>query len=57
MMNHYNPKKMIISAAGKINHDKFVDSIKNYVLIYHQVLRILELKQIICLENIEKIKS
>ena len=28
MMNHYNPKKMIISAAGKINHDKFVDSIK-----------------------------
>ena len=27
MMNHYNPKKMIISAAGKINHDKFVESI------------------------------
>ena len=28
MMNHYNPKKMIISAAGKINHDEFVESIK-----------------------------
>ena len=28
MFNHYNPKKMIISAAGKINHNKFVDSIK-----------------------------
>ena len=28
MMNHYNPKKMIISAAGKIDHDKFVESIK-----------------------------
>ncbi len=28
MMQHYNPKRMIISAAGKINHDKFVDSIK-----------------------------
>ena len=27
MMNHYNPKKMIISAAGKVNHDKFVESI------------------------------
>ena len=28
MMNHYNPKKMIISAAGKINHDDFVETIK-----------------------------
>ena len=28
MMNHYNPKKMIISAAGKIDHDQFVESIK-----------------------------
>ena len=28
MMNHYNPKKMIISAAGKIDHDKCVESIK-----------------------------
>ena len=28
MMNHYNPKKMIISAAGKINHEQFVESIK-----------------------------
>jgi predicted Zn-dependent peptidase len=27
MMNHYNPKKMIISAAGKIDHDQFVESI------------------------------
>ena len=28
MLSHYNPKKMIISAAGKINHDEFVDMIK-----------------------------
>ena len=28
MTNHYNPKKMIISAAGKINHDEFVEMIK-----------------------------
>ena len=28
MANHYNPKKMIISAAGKINHDEFVGMIK-----------------------------
>ncbi len=28
MMKHYNPKRMIISAAGKINHDEFVESIK-----------------------------
>ncbi len=28
MTNHYNPKKMIVSAAGKINHDKFVEMIK-----------------------------
>ena len=30
MMNHYNPKKMIISAAGKIDHDQFVESIKKF---------------------------
>ena len=29
MMKHYNPKRMIISAAGKINHDEFVNVIKN----------------------------
>ena len=29
MADNYNPKKMIISAAGKINHDKFVEMIKN----------------------------
>ena len=28
MLSHYNPKKMIISAAGKIDHDEFVESIK-----------------------------
>tara|TARA_B100000686_G_C16751634_1_gene952877 strand:- start:436 stop:1689 length:1254 start_codon:yes stop_codon:yes gene_type:complete len=28
MSSHYNPNKMIISAAGKINHDDFVESIK-----------------------------
>ncbi len=28
MMSHYNPNKMIISAAGKINHDEFVEAIK-----------------------------
>ena len=28
MTDHYNPKKMVISAAGKINHDKFVEMIK-----------------------------
>ena len=28
MMSHYNPKKMIISAAGKISHDEFVEAIK-----------------------------
>ena len=28
MTNHYNPNKMIISAAGKINHDEFVEMIK-----------------------------
>ncbi len=27
MLSHYNPKKMVISAAGKINHDEFVESI------------------------------
>ena len=29
MADNYNPKKMIISAAGKINHDQFVGMIKN----------------------------
>ena len=28
MLSHYNPKKMVISAAGKIEHDEFVQSIK-----------------------------
>ncbi len=28
MSSHYNPNKMIVSAAGKIDHDKFVDIIK-----------------------------
>ena len=28
MTNHYNPNKMIISAAGKINHAAFVEMIK-----------------------------
>ena len=28
MMSHYNPNKMIISAAGKISHDEFVEAIK-----------------------------
>ena len=27
MMENYNPKKMVISAAGKINHEEFVDQI------------------------------
>ena len=28
MLSHYNPKKMIVSAAGKIEHEKFVEAIK-----------------------------
>ena len=28
MMSHYNPKKMIVSAAGKIDHEKFVEQIR-----------------------------
>ena len=28
MNSHYNPKKMIISAAGKVDHSNFVESIK-----------------------------
>ena len=28
MSSHYNPKKMIISAAGKVDHSVFVDNIK-----------------------------
>ena len=28
MESHYNPKKMIISAAGKVNHEKFVEVIR-----------------------------
>ena len=27
MNHHYNPKKMVVSAAGKINHEQFVDQI------------------------------
>ena len=43
MQNNYHPKKMIFSAAGKVNHDKFVDMIinstKNYLLsIKHSYL-------------------
>ena len=29
MENHYHPKKMVVSAAGKINHDKFAEQIMN----------------------------
>jgi len=29
MMSHYNPNKMIVSAAGKINHEEFVKMITN----------------------------
>ena len=29
MENHYHPKKMVVSAAGKINHEEFVDQITN----------------------------
>ena len=29
MQNHYHPSKMVVSAAGKINHDKFVEQITN----------------------------
>ena len=29
MINHYHPKKMIVSASGKIDHDKFVEDIKS----------------------------
>ena len=29
MLSHYNPKKMIVSAAGKINHEEFVEKISN----------------------------
>ena len=29
MFNHYNPNKMIVSAAGKINHNEFVEMIKD----------------------------
>jgi len=28
MTSHYHPSKMVISAAGKINHDKFVEEVK-----------------------------
>ena len=29
MLNNYHPTKMIVSAAGKINHDEFVEQISN----------------------------
>jgi len=29
MQNYYHPKKMVVSVAGKINHDSFVEQIKN----------------------------
>jgi predicted Zn-dependent peptidase len=32
MTSHYNPNKMVISAAGKIDHDKFVDQISRVCL-------------------------
>ncbi|PPR45069.1 MAG: putative zinc protease [Alphaproteobacteria bacterium MarineAlpha5_Bin11] len=32
MENYYHPKKMVVSAAGKINHDDFVDQIANSML-------------------------
>jgi|TARA_B110000438_G_scaffold215984_1_gene208460 predicted Zn-dependent peptidase len=28
MQSHYNPNKMVVSAAGKINHDQFVEQIR-----------------------------
>ncbi len=28
MASHYNPNKMVISAAGKVDHEKFVDAIQ-----------------------------
>ena len=28
MMSYYNPKKMVVSAAGKINHEEFVEQIR-----------------------------
>ena len=28
MNEHYNPKKMVISAAGKVDHDSFVEQLK-----------------------------
>ena len=28
IMSYYNPKKMVVSAAGKINHEEFVEQIK-----------------------------
>jgi predicted Zn-dependent peptidase len=30
MMSHYNPNKMIVSAAGKINHEEFVEQITKF---------------------------
>ena len=48
MMNHYNPKKMVISAAGKINHDEFVlifflhDIHQKYNLLSHGYLHFLQ---------------
>ena len=31
MQNNYHPKKMIFTAAGKVNHEEFVDMIKNSI--------------------------
>ena len=32
MQNHYHPKKMVVCAAGKIEHDKFVELINSYMI-------------------------
>ena len=32
MKNLYNPKKMVVSAAGKINHNEFVEKISNSMM-------------------------
>ena len=32
MQNNYHPSKMVVSAAGKINHEKFVEQISNSMI-------------------------
>ena len=48
---------MIISAAGKINHEEFVELIKKHVPIFLMVKKIIEKKLCINLVNIERIKN